>query len=85
MTPDGAVLVDGSGSWLVVTEMVAPAVGWLPIVMLCNVMFNRAFAATVPDCTVITMLLNPAASAVAVAPPLREMDGVTWVAKKLGG
>ena len=68
-----------------VTDTAAPAVEDRPMVMPFKVMFNKTFAATVPDCTVITMLLYPAASAVAVAPPLTEMDGVTWGAKKPGG
>ena len=62
-----------------------PVVGVEPRVIPFIVTVTAASAATVPDCTVITMLLYPAASAVAVAPLLREMDGVTWGAKKPSG
>ena len=57
-----------------------------PIVMPLNVTATAALAATLPDCSVSTMLDAPLAPQLAVAPPLKvTLLGVTLEAKKPGG
>ena len=57
-----------------------------PIVMPLNVTATAALAATLPDCSVSTMLEAPLAPQLAVAPPLKvTLLGVTLEAKKPGG
>jgi hypothetical protein len=54
--------------------------------MPLNVTATAALAATLPDCSVSTMLDAPLAPQLAVAPPLKvTLLGVTLEAKKPGG
>ena len=62
-----------------------PAVGAAPIVMPPNVTVTEALAATLPDCSVSTMLDGPLAPEVAVAPCKFTLVGVTLDARKPGG
>ena len=62
-----------------------PAVAVAPIVMPPNVTVTATLAATLPDCSVSTMLDGPLAPEIAVAAPLKVAVGVTLGARKLVG